>query len=241
MLQGLMIAISYGLVCIMYQKDGMEFLKRIRRNVGGEIVLFSFVLIIWSMCLTFIISGSANKDTVLCIVSVIVLPIIVIIIGIGFKKNMKKQMNEGRGTWKNVNNPSIYANILKINFDEKFVSILFSDEFSFVRYNNIDKETQKQKFYEEEYLKETIISAYNAHINSIETDIENEYVRVCFVVNNIVISEKDYIPDKQDIEIPQVPQLVRKNGKNYAFNGWYPYTPSTTSKNEVFIALYKPA
>ena len=100
MLQGifkvLFLALGRGLIHLGYGKKAMDARKRMELN-GADIflaLLFSFGIIGWLVCLILVISGAAAKDTLLCIIIAIAIPVLYILWCIHARKKGKGIITE---------------------------------------------------------------------------------------------------------------------------------------------------
>ena len=98
MLKGIMMVAmffaSYGVVYLMYGKEGMALRQRQGKNIVGPCVGIAIMLLLWMLCIILLIAGAASGDTALAIAVTVIVPVIVIALVFTTRKRVKKALEE---------------------------------------------------------------------------------------------------------------------------------------------------
>ena len=86
--------ISYGVVYLIYGRDGIQLLEKKGESIFLNCFLVAFILLMWILSLFFWISGAAKGDTPLCIAGTFLIPIILVVFSLISRKNTKKELEK---------------------------------------------------------------------------------------------------------------------------------------------------
>ena len=100
MLQGILMAAmlfaSYGVVYLMYGKEGIALRNRQGKKIMGPCIGIAILLMIWMLCILLLAAGAAAGDTGLAIGVTVLVPIVILVLILSTRNKVKKALEQER-------------------------------------------------------------------------------------------------------------------------------------------------